>query len=59
MSGEDRTYICSICGKVKKGWGNNSCPITFGEDDRCCDDCNFHRVIPARLEQMYSKKAVL
>ena len=24
-----------------------------------CDDCNINRVIPARLEQIYSKKAVL
>jgi hypothetical protein len=38
---------CVICKHDYEGWGNNSYPITEGQ---CCDMCNSHKVIPARLE---------
>ena len=28
-------------------WGHNTAPLMKG---RCCDSCNFRRVIPARLD---------
>lgn len=45
---------CSICGKEipvgPGGWsqGNNAEPINSG---RCCNECNYRVVIPARLRQ--------
>ena len=44
-------HTCSICKKEFVGWGNNPYPVTKGEHDRCCDDCNYQFVIPARLNQ--------
>lgn len=46
--------ICSICAKdipAKGGWldGNNAEPVNAG---RCCDWCDAHIVIPARLERL-------
>ena len=48
---------CCICKKeipVDKvtGWkeGNNADPVV--ENGRCCNDCNFLVVIPARLKRM-------
>lgn len=43
------TYVCSICGKMCEGYPNNADPVT---DGICCDDCNFSKVIPARIERM-------
>ena len=51
---------CSICKKeiqpqkTSEGvifWdkGHNAEPITEG---RCCSDCNFNKVIPARMSEM-------
>ena len=35
---------CSICGGAIVGFGNDAWPVN---DDRCCDQCNAERVIPA------------
>lgn len=40
-------HICSICGKMYNGFGNNAWPIN---EDRCCDQCN-DLVIMARLRE--------
>ena len=45
---------CSICGTAFAGWGNNPAPVK--KRGRCCDYCNWHAVIPARLQAIYSKK---
>ena len=37
--------VCSICGGAIVGFGNDGWPVN---DDRCCDQCNSERVIPAR-----------
>jgi hypothetical protein len=37
--------VCSICGGAIVGFGNDAWPVN---DDRCCDQCNSERVIPAR-----------
>ena len=34
----EKEYICCICGKKFKGYGNNPWPIK--EDGKCCDECN-------------------
>ena len=40
-------YIrCCICNKIISGEGNNAEPVRRG---RCCDDCNWLYVIPARI----------
>ena len=54
-------YICCICGKEHQGFGNNPSGavddtkkrITWGEGDRCCDDCNSKYVLPGRMYQFY------
>lgn len=56
---------CCICGKEITGWGNNPWgaidedgkPIEFGDDDRCCDECNMTHVIPGRIYLMQNRKS--
>ena len=50
-TGKD-AFKCSICGGFFYGWGNNPYPVTKGEDDKCCDNCNDMYVIPARIEEL-------
>jgi len=38
---------CCICKKDAGKFGNNALPI---KDGRCCDKCNFIKIIPARLK---------
>jgi hypothetical protein len=46
--------ICSICDDViEDEFGNNAEPINSG---RCCDDCNWSLVIPARVGQLDSNE---
>ena len=52
----NQVYTCCICGETFTGWGNNPWPVCNGEEDRCCDACNEEKVIPARLQQMFSKE---
>jgi len=54
--------ICRLCdkeiepividGDIAWSQGNNAQPV---EDGRCCDACNWSKVIPARLARMSSK----
>ena len=46
---------CAICKEEipsRGGWdqGNNAEPVN---DGRCCDDCNWNVVIPARMNILY------
>ena len=43
---------CCLCGSTFIGWGNNPFPLSEKEDDRCCDECNYTKVIPARLAKI-------
>lgn len=43
---------CVLCGKKFEGWGNNALPLKEGQ---CCDYCNDIKVIPARLNKLFSK----
>ena len=57
----NKNRICCLCGKeiTHIGYdegeylGNNPHPLSENEDDRCCDECNETKVIPARLNQIY------
>lgn len=40
---------CSICNEQYEGYGHNARPF----EGRCCDDCNFEYVIPARIAEIY------
>lgn len=43
-------FICCLCGKhVSGSWGNNPWPLSHDINERCCDECNMTKVIPARL----------
>ena len=39
---------CSLCGSEYKDYGHNPEPIKDFKE-RCCDNCNATKVIPARL----------
>lgn len=47
--------ICCLCGRLFRGFGNNPWPLSDNPNDRCCDDCNATRVIPARIDRMCTK----
>ena len=48
---EEQPFICSICGRVSVGFGNNAQPINNG---RCCDECNLI-VIMSRITRLKNK----
>lgn len=39
---------CCICGKTFTGYGNNPYPVK--DSGRCCDVCNYEKVLPSRLK---------
>lgn len=45
--------ICCICGKAFNGDGNNPEPVmpleTENGENRCCNDCDWYVVLPARI----------
>lgn len=55
--GKEDTQVCCICGEEFKGYGNNPEPYMSAENgERCCDACNAHFVIQARLNQMAAER---
>lgn len=60
--------ICCICGAYIQGYGNNPdgavcknmldeiIELHFGNNDRCCDDCNIKFVVPGRIYKYYKPK---
>lgn len=38
---------CVICGREFSGYGNNPWPVM--QSGKCCDECNFDVVLPARM----------
>ena len=46
---ETNSVTCCLCGRTIEGYGNNPFPLSENEDDRCCDNCNWTKVIPARI----------
>lgn len=51
-----KDFICCICGKKFRGWGNNPWPVSKTEGDLCCDKCNAEFVVPARIVGMSKRK---
>ena len=45
---------CCFCGKDAGKYGNNPEPVNTIPGARCCDDCNYEYVIPARLNNIRS-----
>jgi len=41
--------MCAICGSMFSGYGNNPSPVITEPGARCCDNCNWDAVIPARM----------
>lgn len=50
----DERHACCICGKKIEGHGNNPFPVKT--EGRCCDDCNFNAVIPARMDMLFPER---
>jgi len=50
---------CNLCAKRFVGYGNNPYPLCDAKDlkSRCCDECNFCMVLPARITAMKLPKA--
>ena len=46
---------CCLCGKDAGRYGNSPYPLL--KEGRCCDECNFQKVIPARLHRYKSIQA--
>ena len=46
---------CCIRGCEFEGFGNNPWPVVNDEDARCCDECNYDKVISARLLLLMEK----
>ncbi len=53
VEGKVADNICCICGEPYEGYGNNAEPYA---DGYCCDSCNIHFVIPARLSAMHQEE---
>jgi len=51
-----KKFKCSLCGEESVGFGNNPEPLAPYKQ-RCCDDCNWTRVVPARLSIVYAPSA--
>lgn len=47
MMRDSKKNECVICGKEFAGYGNNPWPVA--KEGKCCDECNFDVVLPARL----------
>jgi len=47
-------YVCCLCGSDEFGYGNNPAPLDQ-MPNRCCDACNYTKVIPARMEMMFAE----
>lgn len=50
--GNQKEWVCCICGMKFTGWGNNPWPIVDSASARCCDTCNITKVIPARINKI-------
>lgn len=42
-------FTCCLCAKTCSGYGNNPAPVDNTPGAQCCNDCNFHSVVPARM----------
>ena len=49
----NKDSLCCLCEEPLKGYGHNAEPLASG---RCCDNCNYSKVINKRLEIYYTTK---
>jgi len=47
------TGACCLCGGTYRNFGHNAAPLS---DGRCCDDCNYTKVLPERLRRAGAAK---
>ena len=48
----EEEFVCCICGKKFKGYGNNPWPLK--EEGRCCDGCN-EKVVEERMKKAFEE----
>ena len=48
----DGKLTCCLCGQEFDGMGNSPWPVEDDQTARCCDECNWSAVIPARMKMM-------
>ena len=46
-------FHCSLCNKEEWGFGNNPAPLP---GDKCCDECNNTKVMPARFAELSKRR---
>lgn len=47
---------CCLCDKEFEGFGNNPYPLVDDKNAYCCDECNFTKVITARIEELKKRE---
>lgn len=45
----DKQNECVLCGEPLVEFGHNPWPLSTMEEGLCCGDCNWGRVLPARM----------
>ena len=51
MENKIKIFTCCICCRQVQGeFGHNPWPVK--EEGECCDKCNMHYVIPARIKRL-------
>jgi len=50
-----KTQTCILCGEDFTGYGHNPAPLHPYSEGKCCDDCNYTQVLPARIELLFNK----
>lgn len=46
---------CCLCGRCFDGPGENPQPLA-GCEESCCHECNYRKVIPARVRQLENRE---
>lgn len=49
-------HECCFCDADFGRWGHNPAPLMDGSKNACCDECNYTKVLPARLYGMPKPK---
>ena len=42
---------CCFCEAICETYGNNPQPLSMKPNDRCCNNCNAYKIIPARMAE--------
>jgi hypothetical protein len=52
---EDQDKTCVLCGEEFTEFGNNPAPLKSLDEGRCCDKCNWEKVMPTRFAALGGK----